>query len=174
MTDAQFRTYAADAVTYERSHLPQLVAAYRYRRSHPNLPSNLFPAGNTLASRIAAQFGPGTAKTRRYEQQSRVAGTACDGSYGMQQATPAVSILTSGNYLVAGAGTSCRVAQVVATARGDSSQPGSALLSVPDRSSGRRLTLRCRGLSQVGPVVCAGEGATVYVGAEEAPLRLSS
>lgn len=158
MTQAQFRAFAANAVAYERRRLPQLVAAYR--RSHPSqLKLN---TGTTLASRIEAST----------KLQPRVRGTACDGSYGVEEATPTVSsILTPGNYLIAGAGTNCTLAQVVATALGDSSKPGSATLSVPDRTTGSRLTLRCHGLSQFGPVECAAtRGVKVYVGSYGAPL----
>jgi hypothetical protein len=153
MTQAQFRAFAAHAVAYERRRLP------------PAQPLDLFKHGATLASLMRAQA----------KAQPRVRGTACDGSYGVENATPRASILTPGNYLVAGLGTSCQVAQVVATALGDSSKPGRAVLSVPDRTTGGRLTLRCRALSRVGPVECAGTGgAVVYVGSDVAPLPPSS
>jgi hypothetical protein len=165
MTQAKFRAFEANAVAYEQSHGPQIIAAYR--RSHPSQlgpPGELFKRGETLASLIAKQA----------EQQPRVRGAACGGSRGVGEATPAFSIWTPGSYLVAGAGTSCSLAQEVATAVGDSSEPQSAVLSVPDRITGRRLTLRCHGLSSNGPVECTGRGADVYVGSYEAPLAPSN
>ena len=113
----------------------------------------------------------------RLEQavQPRVRGTACDGSHGMEHATPATSVVTAGNYLTAGPGTSCATAQVVATALGDSSTPQSTVLSLPSRTSRRRLTLRCQSMSRLGPVKCAGAGGiVVYAGSYDAPLPPSN
>jgi hypothetical protein len=153
MTRSRFQAFAGDAVAYERSHLPVTP------------PVVASAAGGTIASRIEASA----------KAQPRVRGTACDGPYGMRDATPAASTLTAGNYLIAGSGTSCQVAQVVATALGDSSNPASAVLSVPDQTTRGRLKLRCRDLSRSGPVECAApRAAVVYVGSYDAPLPPSS
>lgn len=173
MTQAQFRAFTANAVAYERRHGPQLVAAYW--RSRPSLfkPARGRFAGDDTLAGVIAKGGSSLASRIDVpaELQPRVTGTACDGAYGVQEATPTTSILTAGDYLIAGAGTSCGLAQVVATALGDSSTPGNATLSVPDQTTGGRLTLRCHGLSQSGPVECAATGGVkVYVGSYRAPL----
>ena len=81
MARAQFRTFAASAVAYERRRLP------------PGRPADLFQHGATLASSLQAQA--------QAQAQPRVVGTACDGSYGVENATPTASILTPGNYRAA-------------------------------------------------------------------------
>lgn len=140
---------------YERTHIPKLAAAYK--RSHPSL----FKGAKTIAGALARQTAA----------QPRVKGTACGGAYGLSDATPAASVLMPGNYLVAGGQTSCNLAQVVATALGDSQKPASAVLTVPDAATGKRLTLRCHGMSSFGPLECVGGSATVYLGSDEPPLR---
>jgi hypothetical protein len=153
LSQAQFQAFAANVVAYERRRLPA------------SKPLDLFKHGATLASLEQADA----------KVQPRVRGRACDGSDGMEHATPSASIVTPGNYLTAGPGTSCAIAQVVATALGDSPKPRTAVLSVPDRTTGRRLTLRCHSMSRLGPVECAGAGGlVVYLGSYDAPLPSSS
>ncbi len=146
LRQAQLQAFAANVVAYERRHLPP--------------PKALKPGGNRFSLMQAD-----------VKVQPRVRGTACDGSYGMEHATPRATIVTPGNYLIAGPGTSCGFAQVVATALGDSPTPRNAGLSVPNRTTGRRQTLRCHTMSRLGPVECVGaRGVVVYAGSYDAPL----
>jgi hypothetical protein len=161
ITRAQRTALAA----YGRSRVSELMADHRLSVAAPNR-----AGGKTLAERLSKTLAGPLAS--QIKSQPRVYGTACNGVAGMAIATPEASVVTPGGYLVAGRGTSCKLAQVVATALGDSSQPKSAVLSVPDRATGDDLTFRCHALSSTGPVECVGGGVVVDAGSDMPPVQL--